>query len=358
MADEIRSIPRIRREHLIIVIDSNILIGNYAFNSRDMENLLDLTQKTSSYIYMHEIVIEEVRAHIVNKCSEHIEKIIKNSKELEKWGDVKIPPIDKDKLIKTSLEKFERLVSLPDGVSIGTPDGGVSKEPSAFPVIIVGKIILAPLDASDLDEVLMRLIKRIAPCSRNGEEFRDAMIWLNMLRFCKKRFDGSPVAFISADKHFSDGNKQLKPELLEDVRKYGIDLEYFESLPEFLEKYSEPIKGIDRDWINSRIDFERVNELIKSKDILKMFNYYNNLGQEIELEEDAWTIKLKAFYLIRKESSLEVNLTFEVDIKNVADIKKDNKNNVSDIRFEVSGNIIDNKISINESTYSIRWNEI
>jgi len=39
-----------------------------------MENLLDLTQKTSSYIYMHEIVIEEVRAHIVNKCSEHIEK--------------------------------------------------------------------------------------------------------------------------------------------------------------------------------------------------------------------------------------------------------------------------------------------
>jgi len=89
-----------------------------------------------------------------------------------------------------------------------------------------------------------------------------------------------------------------------------------------------------------------------------MFNYYNNLGQRNRTRRRCLDIKLKAFYLIRKESSLEVNLTFEVDIKNVADIKKDNKNNVSDIRFEVSGNIIDNKISINESTYSIRWNEI
>jgi len=40
-------------KHQIIVVDSNILIQSYAFNSHPMQNLLDFAQKTDSYVYIY-----------------------------------------------------------------------------------------------------------------------------------------------------------------------------------------------------------------------------------------------------------------------------------------------------------------
>jgi hypothetical protein len=79
-------IPRRHDSHLIIVVDSNILIQNYGFNSHNMRNLLEFAERTNAYIYLHKIVMEEVCEKIAYKCNESIEQIEKKIKRVRKLG--------------------------------------------------------------------------------------------------------------------------------------------------------------------------------------------------------------------------------------------------------------------------------
>lgn len=342
------------KKHRIIVLDSNILIQNYAFNSHSMKNLLDFAQKTDSYIYIHKIVIDEVSMKIKLKCNDAIKEITKNLDELKKWG-AEIPELNKEKIIINLLEKFLNNVSIPNGVSIGASETGNFES-----TIIVNRKILAPLDASDLDETITRLIKRVPPSKDNGEGFRDTMIWLNMLKYCKKHFNKCPVAFISANtKEFADGDRTLKEKLLEDVKLSGLDLEYFTSVPDFLKKYAEPIYGIDLNWIDSRLDMKEVKKLIQDGGLLQNFVYYDRLGQQIHLQNSDWNINLQDFYLFNKnETSLEVDLIFGINIENDIIIKKELKKLINNIRIELYGNIVEDNLIINPYSQGIRWEEI
>jgi hypothetical protein len=341
-------------KHRIIVVDSNILIQNYAFNSHPMQNLLAFAQKTDSYVYIHKIVIDEVIANIERRCISAIEEIRKNFNELAKWG-AEVPEFNEEKMIKNALKNFLDNVSIPKGIFIEASGTGASEL-----VIIAKRNILAPIDASDLDETITRLIKRIPPSKDNGEGFRDTIIWLNMLKYCKKHYNGCPIAFISANtKEFADKDKNLKPNLLEDAKRVGLDLEYFTSIADFLKKFAEPIKGIDLDWINGRLDIKEIKIIIQQSGLLQNLTYYTKLGQQYHLQNDDWYIKLQDFYLVNMgEASFEIDLIFGVSIENDIVIKKEGTSYINNIRIELFGNVIDDKLLINPSQLSIRWNEI
>lgn len=340
---------------MIIVIDSNILIQYGGFDSHNMQNLLDFAQKTNSYIYLHKLVIEEVSANITRDCAEATEKLNKELDKLSKWG-AKIPAFHKEELEKPLLDKFKNQVTIPRGVSIGpSPE---SQGTNGFPQIIINRKIIAPLDASDLDEATTRMIKRIPPCSEKGEEFRDTMIWLNMLRYCQKHYAGCPIAFISRNKNeFAEKDDTLKERLLEDVRRYGLDLEYFLTVPDFMEKHAEPIEHINRDWINSHINIEKVKEFIRTIKALENLKYYNNIGQEISLEYENWDIELKNFYVSERDKNLEYNLTYKVIIKDNIISKTDRNENVDNIGIEFTVDLKDNSISF-KTPYVFRYDSI
>jgi hypothetical protein len=181
-----------------------------------------------------------------------------------------------------------------------------------------------------------------------------------MLKYCKKHYHESPVAFISANtKDFADKDKKLKPELLEDTTRIGLDLEYFTSISDFLKKYAEPIKGIDLEWINSRLDIKEIKDSIQESELLKHLIYYNKLGQQIQLQNKDWNLNLQYFYLLQKDgTSLEVDLIFKVSIENDIIIKKEGTSYINNIRIELFCNIINEQISINPYQLGIRWDEI
>ncbi len=287
--------------------------------------------------------------------AEATEKLNKELVRLSKWG-AKIPAFNKEELEKPLLDKFINQVTIPNGAS--TKTSPESQGTNGFSQIIINRKIIAPLDAHDLDEATTRMIKRIPPCSEKGEEFRDTMIWLNMLRYCKKYYDGCPIAFISGNRNeFAEKDDTLKKRLLEDVRRYGLDLEYFLSVPGFMEKHAKPIEHINRDWINSHINIEKVKEFIRIIKALENLKYYNNLGQEINLEYENWDIELMNFYVSEKNKNLEYNLTYKVIIKDNIISKTDRNEIVKNIGIEFTVDLRDNSISFKQP-YVFRYDSI
>ena len=80
-----------------------------------------------------------------------------------------------------------------------------------------------------------RCANRRRPCSDEGEEFRDALLWLGLLNHMETRGTSSPVALIATDNHFTvgNGNHKLHPELKEDLDSRGLDLRYYFHLGQF-----------------------------------------------------------------------------------------------------------------------------
>lgn len=308
---------------LIIVLDTNVLIENYVFGSHNMKNLLDFSKRTGSKIYLHKIVIDEAHSYMERNCSKCIEDINKKLRELNNWGAVLTKEFDKNKLMEAAISDFEKTISALDS-SI---------------------VIISNVEESDTKEAVKRLTKRIPPSSEKGEEFRDVMIWLNMMRFCRENFNGSPIVFISKDKHFVDNNNKLKPELLDDLRQNNIDLEHLNSLSEFLKKHSSPVGGIDRYWILGHIDIQSIKKLIVEAGYLQDFKYYDKFEQQIELENISWNLELKEFYVANKQDTKELTLTFGVIINNDISIEYE-RSDVFDILFELVGNIVDDRILI------------
>jgi rRNA-processing protein FCF1 len=317
---------------LIVVLDSNILIKNYFFNTHDMNNLMEFARRTNSYIFLHEIVIEEIRGYIERNCVDVIIKANKNLGDLENWGAVEHIELNKEALIKKAISKFEETLLK----------------------VKSDRVILVPYNDSDSKEASRRLIKRIPPSSKKGEEFRDVMIWLNVIRFCGEKFLGSPVVFISTDKHFTDGKKFLKPQLIDDTRRYLLDFNFFPSLTEFLKMHSDPVNGIDRYWITSRVDIQSIKELVRRSGHLQKFEYYNK-EQQIELENDAWTLILNKYSIVHQEKQ-ELHLNYKVVIKKGIAVRH-GRENVNNMRVELIGTIINDEISI-EYLYSCQYDSI
>ena len=79
----------------------------------------------------------------------------------------------------------------------------------------------------------------------------------------------------------------------------------------------------------------------------------------MHLQDSDWSTKLQDFYLINKNgTSLEVNLIFGVSIENGIAFNKAGTNWIENIRIEIFGKMIDDKLSINPTQLSIHWDEI
>jgi len=136
----------------------------------------------------------------------------------------------------------------------------------------------------------------------------------------------------------------LKSKLLDDAKNSDIDLIYFDSLRNFLMEYSEPIGYFDRDWIEKRLNLEKVKELIEESGILRTFSFYNKFDKYIELSIKMWYVKLDDFYLWKSEIGLEVNFSFAIITDDNLRVEKEKDSIICGIKIEYSAMIADNEI--------------
>ena len=93
-----------------------------------------------------------------------------------------------------------------------------------------------------LHNVVARAIDRMPPCSSDGEEIRDAVLWC-LVKDLLRESTGVTVAFISGDKgQFGDpkAKGKLHPRLQAELDDEKLSLEFHHSIDDFAQHYAAP----------------------------------------------------------------------------------------------------------------------
>ena len=123
---------------------------------------------------------------------------------------------------------------------------------------------IIPYNNELLPVIAQRAIEREKPSGDKGQGFRDTLIWLTMLAYCKTCHEKQIIFISNNTDDFSSSDKQsLHESLAAECDFIGIKVNYFKNLKEFIERHSSKIDFLTLDWIDENFDFKTVEELIQ-----------------------------------------------------------------------------------------------
>ncbi|HEX9940350.1 MAG TPA: PIN domain-containing protein [Longimicrobium sp.] len=283
-----------------VALDSNVLIADRWLRSRHLDALLDYLDRTNSLLFIHEIVNQEVRAKVRQQFAKAVNSMASAAREGERLGMVGINSPEESVIVAASMSKWEKM----------------------FGEWLNRNAEVIPLDNDLLPEITRRAIERIPPFTSNGEEFRDALLWLGLIRHLPTVTAIPEVAFISANtKQFASIDKhELHPSLASDAKAQRIDVHYFTSLDDFISSRAKPIEHISVEWINEHLNGAELTAAIHAyldtlgPDFFVPAHMYENRYQAIEVPDPmSVTYSLVDFFVWQATGGdVTVFLSFEV----------------------------------------------
>ena len=197
-----------------IAIDSNALPDGWQLRSKTVKAFIQYLQSTNSRLLLSDVVRIEIEAKFKRECKSAVGDMDSALRRLRKLG-IQVPPdLDIEIVIAGALSTWEQ-----DIAEILSPD-------------IIERI---PIDDNLMEEIVRRLAERIPPSSPAGEQFRDCVIWLSLLKYAQNNPSHRPIILISNDKKsFSNDKISLRPELQAELKNQGLEISYYASLKNFL----------------------------------------------------------------------------------------------------------------------------
>jgi hypothetical protein len=222
-----------------VTLDANIYLSDPRMEGISFKSLLDYLRMTGSRLILPKLVFDEVVARYPERVLPHFKRAISESSSLKNLVFVarvrKVPEPDiaretrslKAKLLKPS--KYVKATSLKDfrGISV--------------------------------EEIARRGVHRIPRANTAGEELRDVITWLMVLKYA----EGSKreVAFITSDKHFGVANV-LHPQMAKEVQDRKVILKLYRSIDEFIKAHAPAPQALPGD---------RAFELLGKSQVLDRF---------------------------------------------------------------------------------------
>ena len=289
-----------------IILDTNIIVKNFALDSPQFKALFDYTKKTNSNIILLDIVSQET-VHNYKKDLENIYTSYKRDVgRLNKLTDKSIAP----EIIDVAEQANNYKIYLEEIL-----------EKNSYQ----GEWRVIPSDGRKFRKILSKAIEKKKPFSNSGNGFKDAVIWETIISYCKHKINYDTNIFVTENKKdfANDKNTDFHPYLDEEVKSNKLQLEYCNSLTTFLSNNAEKIEHVTIDWINERINYlslatQLTNEFKENKSLL---NDPEDLFQESVVYESynvfsVRHVKLKDFtvYAFSKNNYL-LTLYFDVRIK-------------------------------------------
>jgi hypothetical protein len=211
-----------------VLLDTNAFLAS-GIDSAAFKALTSYLKKTRSTLLIPLVVIEELCAHrrtALEKLKRDLQTAYKDLDRLLPDIMAEPPALDSDlalrvyrKELMTSAEKVKIIKNLP----------------------------------ADLTELVRRLTGRIRPSSSRGEEARDVLIWLAVLRIAR----AGHVAFITADEKAFFHSGEFHPELRSELGACQDNLKVFLKIDEFLRTHYTRSSFIDEAWVSGRIETEQ-----------------------------------------------------------------------------------------------------
>lgn len=212
-----------------VLLDTNAIRASGGIESSAFKALMAYVKRTRSQLLLPSVVVEELCAQrrlAIEKLEKGLEDVYKELHKLFPDITTEPPALDSGlaltnyrQQVLTSADKIQIIENLPE----------------------------------DLSELVLRLANRLPPASLSGEEARDVLMWLPVIRLAHSgRF-----AFITADQKAFSQSGSLRPELVAELGDHRDNIEVFLRIDDFLRLYHARSSFIDEAWVNHQIETEQ-----------------------------------------------------------------------------------------------------
>lgn len=299
---------------MIVVLDSNIWISESLLRTPRGAALLYTLRQLSGKIAFNKVIKNEVKRNIVQKrFKDAIGDINSGLKYIQKITgerpEIEIPK--EDEVSSNIIDRFDEISSY---------------------------LEIYNLDIDDYESAVDRVIYKKPP-SKNGEEFRDSLIWEMTLALG----DNEDIHIITNDSDFCQNknpNKGLDKELELEFEELEGDVRHHKDISDFLTYMEEDIEHPDREYIARKIErcsHERIRKEAEDKDFV--------LGELQEYNID--------IYLTESEEILSVDFALSYDAFDITDSEG---NEIEKATFIARGSC---PYNLNEeSVGDIEWDEM
>jgi hypothetical protein len=125
---------------------------------------------------------------------------------------------------------------------------------------------MLPINKVNLADLVDRCIDRKKPFTENGEQFRDAIIWLNVLELVVSSKEKEVIFISNNKKEFASGDKALNEELQDESEKRKVKIHYFSGLDIFIrESCSIKLDYVTDEWLINVFLENNINDEIESQ---------------------------------------------------------------------------------------------
>lgn len=226
-----------------ILIDTNIIRKDLKLRDRNFDILLDYLSKTNSIVILPQIVTEEIAGLYKRLVSDRKDDY---DNALRKLNSVLLESnFDNEVVISIDSEVNSYIKYLKSKLKIQNNN-------------------IIRYKAEYLNDIVRRAIEKRKPCGKDGQHFRDAILWLTLLDYTKTLPERKIVFISDNPKDFGSGDtSELDPQLKAEANSLNIEIFYYRTISDFVKQHAVKIDFITRDWI-----IENVSETT----IEKMFN--------------------------------------------------------------------------------------
>lgn len=239
-----------------IFLDTNIIRQNFDLSSNNFKALFDFVKKTNSNIILLDIVLKEILEQYKRELKSRINELNRSFEIIERL------------LIESDIENINEI--------------NIEKESKTYKEFLLHNFLkvsrlekydLVEIDNKIYKEALSRALSLKRPFGSGGRGFKDCLIWLLLIKYCKSRVSSENIFISNNTKDF--GNKEdnkFFPELVDDLDREKVKIEYYKSLVDFIKKYAEPIDYINEDWVNENLNWKKLASHIRENLDAAIFN--------------------------------------------------------------------------------------
>lgn len=243
------------------VLDANIIIADFRFNSTDSKVLLESSKKGDIDLFVPEIVLDEVFNKFEERLIDAKSKTDKELSVIKKMTDTDVKNEINEDFIEEKVSEYKKYV-----------------------YDLFGKNNINILDYPNVPhkEIAHKAIKKMKPFNTNEKGYRDSLVWENIKSLMPKigtNAANPDVVFVTNNKKdFCENDNDLHKELRKELEKDGLDIDSIK-VYNTLNNFSNDIKQL---FFTQESSFKRRIELGEIED----FDLENMLLTSLRAELD------------------------------------------------------------------------
>lgn len=224
-----------------IVVDTNVLIANPPLTSEKFRILVEYARRTESPIFVSDIALLELEGAMRRQLESHVARLNSITRSIESLTGTapKVTELpDPEAAARLYVESVRK--------QCGLTDARILKS-----------------KPEHMNALVQRAVGRVRPFNEHGQEFRDALMWLQILDIGASDKKPDSIAFISSNTRDFGLNDSLHPTLRTEAEERNLNLQYFPSLDEFLKAHAERIAFITPDFVETALPAEDIRDAVQ-----------------------------------------------------------------------------------------------